>query len=148
MADLTTRSATANDFNFCWKLYSHFVKDPLTPHIQGGWIASNEEAKFKSIWSTDEAHIIEYDGSPVGWLSYHETENSLNVDQFYLESKFHHRKIGTIIFNYISDQARLQGKRRVAAEVLKGATAKDFFVKIGFVEYGSTSLCTQLEKAT
>lgn len=146
MADLITRPATANDFKFCWELYSDFVKNLLTPHIQGGWIDSNEEAKFRSIWSIDEAHIIECDTDPIGWFSYHTTDNSLSLDQFYINLKYHRRRIGMIIFNYIFDQARQLGIKHVTADVLKGAISKDFFLKIGFVESGSTSLCTKLEK--
>lgn len=150
MAELITRPALHGDLDFCWDIYSESVKGVVAPMIQGGWNHDNEKAKFRSIWSTENAHIVLVDSVPVGWFACRFTDAEVVIEHAYFQASHQRRKIGTIIVNFIAEEAKKRGKNSVIVEVVKGASAKTFFEKLGFVELGTspTSLCIPMQRST
>jgi hypothetical protein len=147
MADLITRPIVDSDFSFCWSVYAESVKPQVSPLLKRPWIDADEEARFRSIWSSENAHMILCDGAPVGWFSYRETPDSVVIEHGYIRASHQKRRIGTILIDFIAGEAMKKNKN-VEIEVLNGASAKTFFEKTGFAEVGTTSTTIQMMRRT
>jgi GNAT superfamily N-acetyltransferase len=87
-----------------------------------------------------------YDGEPVGWFSYRLAQDRVTVEHGYLKRSHQRKKIGTILLNFIADEARKQ-RKKVVLEVLKNSTAKSFFDKTGFSESGVKQISIEMERS-
>ena len=145
MADLTTRPVTPEDFTFCWSLYAPTVQEHLAALIAGGWNAEKERERFRGIWQSDETHVIQYDGLPVGWISVRKGETEFEIQHLYVDPRYQRRGVASILINFVADEARKAGKH-VSAEVLKSSTVLDMARKTGFLKVGTTELTHQIRR--
>lgn len=137
MAHLETRPLKASDFAFCWSVYAKQIRPAIEPLLSRPWVDAEEEARFRTIWTTENAHLIVCDDKPVGWLSFRETPDSVFLEHGYLIDTHQRKRIGSILVNFITAEAHKRGKH-VRVETLQGSHAKTFFEKNGFAVTGGT----------
>lgn len=147
MADLITRPMADSDFPFCWSVYAESVKQQITPLLKRPWVDADEESRFRSIWTTENAHLVLRDGVPVGWFSFRETQDTVVIEHGYIQAAHQGKRIGSVLVDFIAGEAKKRGKN-VDIEVLKGAPAKAFFDKTGFSEVATTGTTVQMKRRT
>jgi len=143
MADLISRPLQAADFPFCWALYEASTQSSIAPFMKRSWVSSDEENRFRSIWTTDNAQLIVCDNQPAGWFCLKEGPQSVVVEHFYVAPSHRKRRIGSILMGYIIDEAKRQGKK-VSLDVIHGSSARTFFEKLGFAEVVQKQVTTEL----
>lgn len=146
MADLISRPLEKSDYPFCWSLYEESTKPAIAPFIQRNWASADEEERFRSIWTTDNAQLIVCDGKPVGWYGLKQASQTVVVEHFYVTPSHRQRRIGSILMRYIVDTAKSQGKR-VTLEVINGSSARVFYEKLGFTEVSRKPVTTELAQS-
>jgi GNAT superfamily N-acetyltransferase len=109
MADLATREATGQDFDFIWKTYSDYARPLVSPHMKRPWADEQEQKNFLTIWKQEGTHIILVNEEQVGWFRC-DIGEAITLEHLYLTEPNRGRGIGGIIIKFITEEAKKQNK--------------------------------------
>lgn len=96
-----------------------------------GWNQAAQDKKFAVQFAVDAARIIVVDAVDVGWLQTIEEHDAVFLEQFYIESRFQRRQIGTAVLRMVFDEAASKNKA-VWLTVLKLNPARALYERLGF----------------
>jgi len=97
----------------------------------------SEQAIAKQIEAGYSYYIIEYEETPVGYLSFIKEKDALFLSKIYVLNQYRGKKIGTTAMSFIEDQAHKTGCHKIMLTVNKYNTNSiKAYEKIGFINLG------------
>src|SRR5579862_1648791 len=78
---ISFRSATRQDYDFAWRLYSTTIRDITEALI--GWDEIKQSASFADQWRPEEVRVIVADGIDIGWLQTAPVSDTVFLKQLY-----------------------------------------------------------------
>lgn len=122
---ITLRSADAQDFEYCARLYFGERKAAIQE-------SDPDVADLRRRWEVEQVRLIALDGSDVGWLQCALQNDALFVVQLFIDAPFQGRGIGTEVLDRVVGEGRALG-RATALGVLKTNPALRLYARLGFV---------------
>lgn len=139
MSNIIIRKATSNDIANIVQVHVECWQETYTDLLPISLMNGNNIEKRQHIWTnffTDSAHKKAFvactDGHIVGFCSWVEIDQQINLLTFYVLRSFHEQKIGTKLMNQVLKAA---AKRQIPIHlwVLKtNHKARLFYEKLGF----------------
>lgn len=108
----------------------------------GPWDEAQQDRFFDNDWGGGDFEVIEYDGSPCGYVCIEQRTMDVRVREIDIDPAFQGRGIGTLIVRSVIDSARVRGVP-VVLETLHENRATELYRRLGFVEIGTTDTHTQ-----
>jgi GNAT superfamily N-acetyltransferase len=96
-----------------------------------GWDEDLQRDFHAKAWQQQKPQIITYDGKPIGTVATMETEDCIEVGQFFILPEYQRAGIGTYLLKNILDRADRLGKN-VALRFLKNNPVKSLYIRNGF----------------
>ena len=96
-----------------------------------GWDEEVQRDFHDKAWEQQKPDIISYDGKPVGTIATIETEDCIEVGQFFILPEYQNKGIGSYLLKSILDRADRLGKN-VTLRFLKNNPVKSLYVRNGF----------------
>ena len=96
-----------------------------------GWDEDVQRGYHLKAWQQQKPNIITYDGKPVGTIAATESEDCVEVGQFFILPEYQNKGIGTCPLKGILDRADQSGKN-VRLKSLRNNPVKALYVRNGF----------------
>jgi len=96
-----------------------------------GWDEGVQRDFHDKAWQQQKPDIISYDGKPVGTIATIETEDCIEVGQFFILPEYQSKGIGSYLLKSILDRADRLGKN-VTLRFLKNNPVESLYVRNGF----------------
>jgi GNAT superfamily N-acetyltransferase len=141
-----TRTATPADFEFAWKLYAKSVRPLIEPHIlrerNEAWKDDDEKSRFATIWDISKVLIITCDGAPIGWVSVEKTDNSVHIDNFYIDEIYRNKGLGSAVLSWLITQ---HTTRPFTTSLIAGSPSRSLYERAGFAETQQLGFETKMQ---
>lgn len=144
MEGLKFRKAQATDSDFVFTV----KKAAFREYVEQvwGWDEVYQKELHNRRFTSQDLHIIQFNGTDVGFLSTSSTTDTLNVDQVYILPEYQGKGIGSACLRGIIDDAGLEQKS-VTLQVLKINTrATAFYQRLGFAIVDENSTHFQMKR--
>jgi ribosomal protein S18 acetylase RimI-like enzyme len=122
------RPAGPDDFDFCARLYFFWTGKTIRQLKQD---MSAQIAGLRERWDVREVQIITCDGADIGWMQSSIQNDSLYLDQIFIDASFQRRGIGSGIIGGLIEKAAQAG-RPVTLSVVKTNPARLLYERLGF----------------
>jgi GNAT superfamily N-acetyltransferase len=96
-----------------------------------GWDEDLQRDFHTKAWQQQKPQIITYDGKPIGTIATIETDDYIEVGQFFVLPEYQNKGIGSYLLKNILDRANQLGKN-VTLRFLKNNPVKSLYVRNGF----------------
>lgn len=96
-----------------------------------GWDENVQRNFHAKAWQRQKPDIITYDGKPIGTIATIESEDSVEIGQFFILPNYQRKGIGTYLLKGILDKADQSGKD-VTLRFLKNNPVKSLYIRNGF----------------
>jgi GNAT superfamily N-acetyltransferase len=96
-----------------------------------GWDEDVQKDFHDKAWQQQKPDVITYDGKLIGTIATIETEDCIDIGQFFILPEYHNRGIGTRLLENILDKADQTGKN-VTLKFLKNNPVKSLYARNGF----------------
>jgi len=141
-----SRAATPGDFEFAWSLYAKAVRQLIEPLIMQqrneAWGDDKEKARFATIWDPAKALVLICDGAPIGWLSVAETDESVHLENFYIDETYRNKGLGTAVLSWLLTEYK---KRPFTTSVISGNRSRALYERVGFSETQQVGFETKMQ---
>jgi GNAT superfamily N-acetyltransferase len=124
---LTAADETAREFSYQVKKAAE--GEYITSMF--GWDEGVQRDFHDKAWQQQKPDIISYVGKPVGTIATIETEDCIEVGQFFILPEYQNKGIGSYLLKSILDRAERLDKK-VALRFLKNNPVKSLYVRNGF----------------
>jgi len=96
-----------------------------------GWDENVQRDFHAKAWQRQKPDIITYDGKLIGTIAAIESEDCVEIGQFFILPDYQNKEIGTLLLKSILDRADQSGKN-VTLRFLKNNPVKSLYVRNGF----------------
>ena len=96
-----------------------------------GWDEDVQQDFHAKAWQEQKPDIITYDGKPIGTVATIESEDCIEIGQFFILPEYQNKGIGTHLLKNILDRADRLG-RNVTLKFLKNNRVESLYVRHGF----------------
>jgi GNAT superfamily N-acetyltransferase len=96
-----------------------------------GWDEDIQRDFHAKAWQQQKPDIITYDGKLIGTIATIESEDCIEVGQFFILPEYQNKGIGTHLLKSVLDKADQLG-RNVTLKFLKNNRVKSLYVRNGF----------------
>ncbi len=96
-----------------------------------GWDEDVQRDFHAGAWQQQRPEIITYDGKPIGTIATIESEDCIDIGQFFILPDYQNKGIGTHLLKSILDKADRLGKN-VTLKFLKNNRVKSLYARHGF----------------
>jgi GNAT superfamily N-acetyltransferase len=96
-----------------------------------GWDEDVQKDFHDKAWQQQKPDVITYDGKLIGTIATIETEDCIDIGQFFILPEYQNKGIGTHLLENILDKADQTGKN-VTLKFLKINTVKSLYLRNGF----------------
>ena len=96
-----------------------------------GWDEKVQRDFHAKAWQRQKPDIITYDGKLIGTIATIESEDSVEIGQFFILPNYQNKEIGTHLLKSILDKADQSGKD-VTLRFLKNNPVKSLYIRNGF----------------
>ena len=127
---ISFRSATRQDYDFAWRLYSTTIRDITEALI--GWNEIKQSASFADQWRPEEVRVIVADGIDIGWLQTALVSDTVFLKQLYIDPSCQRMGIGTWVMGIVIAEASKK-HMPVALAVMKNNPAQRLYNRLGFL---------------
>ena len=110
-----------------------------------GWDENVQRSYHSKAWQQQKPDIITYDGKPVGTIATIESEDCIEVGQFFILPEYQNKGIGTYLLKSILEKADRLGKN-VTLRFLKNNPAKSLYVRNGFRIVDTSEILYYMER--
>jgi len=110
-----------------------------------GWDENVQRSYHSKAWQQQKPDIITYDGKPVGTIATIESEDCIEVGQFFILPEYQNKGIGTYLLKSILDRADRLGKN-VTLRFLKNNPVKSLYVRNGFRIVDTSEILYYMER--
>ena len=144
MEGLKVRKVQATDSDFVFAV----KKAAFREYVEQiwGWDDTYQRELHNRRFDSQDIHIVQFDGTDVGFLSTSSTPNTLKVDQIYILPEYQGKGIGATCMKGIINDANLEQKP-VTLQVLKINTrATAFYQRLGFTIVDENSTHFQMKR--
>ena len=146
MDDLNIRKADAADVDFTFAVKEAAFREYV--ERVWGWDEINQRELHELRFASQNAHIIQYRGTDVGYFSTSSTADWVRVYQIYILPEYQRKGLGSACMRLILSDARAQ-KKAVRLQVLKINTRGiAFYRKLGFKIVDEDDTHVQMEILT
>jgi GNAT superfamily N-acetyltransferase len=105
----------------------------MEPHIlrvRGeSWDEEKERDRFSGIWNAANVMVIAIGDTPIGWLSADTAKDAVTLENFYIDSGYRGRGLGTAVLDWFMTQHR---GRAVQTVVISGSRSRSLYERAGF----------------
>ncbi|MER9022064.1 GNAT family N-acetyltransferase [Mesorhizobium sp. M0815] len=144
---LTVRPAKNQESAFAWPIYNRYIGENIfglsgSKLDKSDWLLQ-EETKFKDYWSAADAYIIEVDGSPVGWISTSKANNTLTIQNVFVDDGWQDKGIGEKLFSEMIPTWKAERRVVEVPILITGTLSEEIqrgLERLGFEESGSDGL--------
>ena len=130
MHQITTRTATSDDYEFLWQLLKATMQDYVDQ--TWGWDEAWQQAYFRQTFDPGENQIVVLHGQDIGVIAAKKTEHSVFLSRIYILLEHQGRGIGTQLVESVKAEAFREGLP-VTLRVLKVNPARNWYERLGFV---------------
>ena len=127
---LSTRQFVESDADYIWKIYEDAARTLMSRHLPSAWDPDKERASFEASLDSREVHVVELDGTQIGWIGGVINADSVTLEHLYLDTPFRSQGYGTILFEQLVSSWKGEGKS-VEVVVHKDARANNFLANKG-----------------
>ena len=110
-----------------------------------GWDEDVQKDFHDKAWQQQKPGIITYDGKLIGTIATIETEDCIEVGQFFILPGYQNRGIGTRLLENILDKADRMGKN-VTLKFLKNNPVKSLYARNGFRVVDTDEILQYMER--
>jgi GNAT superfamily N-acetyltransferase len=110
-----------------------------------GWDENVQRSYHSKAWQQQKPDIITYDGKPVGTIATIESEDCIEVGQFFILPEYQNKGIGTYLLKSILEKADRLGKN-VTLRFLKNNPVKSLYVRNGFRIVDTSEMLYYMER--
>ena len=110
-----------------------------------GWDENVQRSYHSKAWQQQKPDIITYDGKPVGTIATIESEDCIEVGQFFILPEYQNKGIGTYLLKSILEKADQLGMN-VTLRFLKNNPAKSLYVRNGFRIVDTSEILYYMER--
>jgi GNAT superfamily N-acetyltransferase len=110
-----------------------------------GWDEDVQRDYHDKAWQQQKPDVITYDGKLIGTIATIESEDCIEVGQFFILPEYQNKGIGTYLLKSILDKADRLG-RNVALKFLKNNPAKSLYVRNGFRLVDTSDVAYHMER--
>jgi GNAT superfamily N-acetyltransferase len=110
-----------------------------------GWDEDVQRGFHDKAWQEQKPDIITYDGRPIGTIATIESEDCIEIGQFFILPEYQNRGIGTYLLKSILDKADQLG-RNVTLKFLKNNPVKSLYVRNGFRLIHTSEVAHHMER--
>jgi GNAT superfamily N-acetyltransferase len=106
-----------------------------------GWNENVQRDFHAKAWQQQKPDIITYDGKLIGTIATIESEDCVEIGQFFILPDYQNKEIGTCLLKRIPGEADQSGKK-VTLRFLKNNPVKSLYIRSGFrVVHADEILC-------
>jgi ribosomal protein S18 acetylase RimI-like enzyme len=134
--NVSLRPATEADYEFGFQV----KKLTLGPYIAETWDWKEDEQRdfYRREFRLDDAYVIVFQGTDVGWFVNRRTSEGQELHQVYILPEYQNRGIGSHLISEVITDAEREGLS-VLLQVLKcNRRAKQLYDRLGFKVHGET----------
>ena len=110
-----------------------------------GWDEGVQRRYHDKAWQEREPDIITYDGKLIGTIATIESEDCIEIGQFFILPEYQNKGIGTHLLRSILDGADRVGKN-VTLKFLKSNPVKSLYVRNGFWMVDTDEILCYMER--
>ena len=110
-----------------------------------GWDENVQRSYHSKAWQQQKPDIIIYDGKPIGTIATIESEDCIEVGQFFILPEYQNKGIGTYLLKSILEKADQLGMN-VTLRFLKNNPAKSLYVRNGFRIVDTSEILYYMER--
>lgn len=110
-----------------------------------GWDENVQRSYHSKAWQEQKPDIIIYDGKPIGTIATIESEDCIEVGQFFILPEYQNKGIGTYLLKSILEKADRLGKN-VTLRFLKNNPVKSLYVRNGFRIVDTSEMLYYMER--
>ncbi len=144
MAELQTRPATFQDFDFLWHLHCQAFKTYIDE--TWGWDEEWQTARFRKDFKPSETEIIVHDGEDIGYICVQERDDEIFLDNVAILPSHQRKGLGTQLMKELMKKAA-DSERPLRLNVLRVNPARSLYERLGFHVTGSDDYRYHMEKA-
>jgi GNAT superfamily N-acetyltransferase len=112
-----------------------------------GWDENIQRDFHARAWQEQKPDIIAYDGKLIGTIAAIESEDCIDIGQFFILPDYQRRGIGTYLLQSILNKADRSGKN-VTLKFLKNNPVKTLYVRNGFRVVDTDEILCHMERRT
>ena len=112
-----------------------------------GWDEEVQRDFHGNAWQEQKPDIITYDGKPIGTIATIESEDCVEIGQFFILPDYHNKGIGTYLLKGILDKADRSGKN-ITLKFLKNNRVKSLYLRNGFRVVDTGEILYYMERKT
>jgi len=110
-----------------------------------GWDEDVQRDFHARAWRQQKPDIIAYDGKPIGTIATIESEDCIELGQFFILPDYQNKGIGTYLLKSIIDKADQSG-RNVTLKFLKNNPVESLYVRHGFRLVHTSEVAHHMER--
>jgi len=110
-----------------------------------GWDEDVQRGFHDKAWQQQKPDIITYDGKLIGTIATIESEDCIEIGQFFILPDYQNKGIGTYLLKNILDKADQLG-RNVRLKFLKNNPVKSLYVRNGFRVVDTNQIMHYMER--
>ena len=112
-----------------------------------GWNEDVQRDFHARAWQQQKPDIISYDGKLIGTIAAIESEDCIEMGQFFILPEYQNKGIGTYLLKGILDRADQSGKN-VSLKFLKNNPVKSLYDRSGFRVVDTDEILCHMERRT
>jgi N-acetylglutamate synthase-like GNAT family acetyltransferase len=110
-----------------------------------GWDEGVQRSYHNNAWQQQKPDVITYDGKLIGSIATMETEDCIEIGQFFILPEYQRKGIGTYLLKNILDKADQSGKN-VTLKFLTINPVKSLYVRTGFRLVDTSEVAYHMER--
>jgi len=110
-----------------------------------GWDEDVQRGFHAKAWQQQKPDIINYDGKPIGTIATIESEDCIEIGQFFILAEYQNKGIGTYLLKSVLDKAD-QLSKNVTLKFLKNNRVKSLYVRNGFRLVHTSEVAHHMER--
>lgn len=129
MRDITLRAATADDYDFCYRVQKATMQEYVEQ--TWGWDEAFQQAYFRQRFDPARNQVIVLGGADIGVFAVERRERDIFLAKIYILPEYQRRGIGTGLIKSVLQEAFKEGLP-VTLRVLKVNPARRLYERLGF----------------
>jgi len=126
-----------DDFDFGYNVKKTVFKEYIVK-TWGDWNEGEQLSSYKNNFKLENNYLIKNKGTKIGWLSFKELHENININQIFILPEYQNKGIVTIIIDRIKNIGKKKNKN-ISLRVLKcNMKALKLYEKLKFVKYEET----------
>jgi GNAT superfamily N-acetyltransferase len=112
-----------------------------------GWDEEVQRGFHAEAWQQRKPNIITYDGRLIGTIATTESEDCIEIGQFFILPEYQNQGIGTYLLKSVLDKADRLGKT-ITLKFLKNNRVESLYVRHGFRLVDTSEIFHYMERRT